>query len=123
MGEYDYRDQLESPRLITRMVVPGDYVKWSRFFEINGSSPNLSRRIGPHLSDGLGNDQIFPAFDETARVGLLYRDLLGAGLAGVAELDGERVRIVRTSLHDPGGDARRVECGDGPLWIVASDPL
>ena len=33
MGEYDYRDQLESLRLITRKVVPGDYVKWSRFFE------------------------------------------------------------------------------------------
>jgi hypothetical protein len=58
-------------------------VQWSRFFEINGSTPNFSRRIGPHLSDGLGNDQIFPAFDETERVGLLYRDLLGAGLAGM----------------------------------------
>ena len=54
-------------------------VQWSRFFEINGSTPNFSRRIGPYLSDGLGNDQIFPAFDETERVGLLYRDLLGAG--------------------------------------------
>ena len=62
-------------------------VQWSRFFEINGSRPNLSRRIGPHLSDGLGNDQIFPAFDETARVGLLYRDLLGAGLAGMWSVD------------------------------------
>ena len=62
-------------------------VQWSRFFEINGSAPNLSRRIGPHLSDGLGNDQIFPAFDETERVGLLYRDLLGAGLAGMWSVD------------------------------------
>ena len=62
-------------------------VQWSRFFEINGSTPNFSRRIGPHLSDGLGNDQIFPAFDETARVGLLYRDLLGAGLAGIWSVD------------------------------------
>src|SRR3954464_6904819 len=62
-------------------------VQWSRFFEINGSTPNLSRRIGPHLSDGLGNDQIFPAFDETERVGLLYRDLLGAGLAGMWSVD------------------------------------
>ena len=62
-------------------------VQWSRFFEINGSKPNLSRRIGPHLSDGLGNDQIFPAFDETERVGLLYRDLLGAGIAGMWSVD------------------------------------
>lgn len=40
-----------------------------------------------------------------------------------AELDGERVRLVRTSLTDPGGGARRVECGDGPIWIVESEPL
>ena len=62
-------------------------VQWSRFFRINGSKPNLSRRIGPYLSDGLGNEKIFPAFDETARVGLLYRDLLGAGLAGMWSVD------------------------------------
>jgi hypothetical protein len=62
-------------------------VRWSRFFEINGSRPNFSRRIGPHLSDGLGNDQIFPAIDETGRVGLLYRDLFGAALAGLWSVD------------------------------------
>ena len=62
-------------------------VQWSRFFDIDGSTPNLSRRIGPHLSDGLGNDKIFPAFDQTERVGLLYRDLLGAGLAGMWSVD------------------------------------
>jgi hypothetical protein len=58
-------------------------VRWSRFFEIQGSRPNFSRRIGPFLSDGLGSDQIFPAVDHTNRVGLLYRDLLGAALAGM----------------------------------------
>lgn len=62
-------------------------VRWSRFFEIKGSRPNFSRRIGPFLSDGLGNDQIFPAFDLTNRVGLLYRDLLGASLAGMWSVD------------------------------------
>jgi hypothetical protein len=62
-------------------------IRWSHFFEINGSKPNYSRRIGPYLSDGLGNDKIFPAFDETERVGLLYRDLLGAGLAGMWSVD------------------------------------
>jgi methionyl-tRNA formyltransferase len=41
----------------------------------------------------------------------------------IAELDGQRVRLVRTSLTDPGGDARRVECADGPLWIVDSEPV
>ncbi len=48
---------------------------------------------------------------------------LATVVAPVAELDGERLRIVRTSLRDPGGDARRIECGDGPLWIVASEAL
>ena len=41
----------------------------------------------------------------------------------VTELDGQRVRLVRTSLVDPGGDARRVEAGDGPLWILETSPL
>jgi hypothetical protein len=41
----------------------------------------------PISATGLGNDQIFPAFDETERVGLLYRDLLGAGLAGMWSVD------------------------------------
>lgn len=41
----------------------------------------------------------------------------------IATVDGQRVRLIRTSLTDPGGGAKRVECGDGPLWIVASEPL
>jgi methionyl-tRNA formyltransferase len=40
----------------------------------------------------------------------------------IAELDGERVRLLRTSLTDPGEGARVVECGDGPIWIVESEP-
>jgi methionyl-tRNA formyltransferase len=45
-------------------------------------------------------------------------------VAPVAELDGVQVRLVRTSLTDPGnGDARLVECADGPLWIVESEPV
>jgi hypothetical protein len=62
-------------------------VQWSQFFEIGGSRPNFSRRIGPFLSDGLGNDQMFPAVDQTNRVGLLYRDLLGASIAGLWSVD------------------------------------
>jgi methionyl-tRNA formyltransferase len=49
------------------------------------------------------------------------------GLSGlrapVAELDGEEIVLVQTRLTDPGGEARRVECGDGPIWVVASEPL
>jgi Formyl transferase, C-terminal domain. len=41
----------------------------------------------------------------------------------VGELDGGRVRLVRTSLVDPGGGARQVECGDGPLWVLDAEPI
>ena len=43
--------------------------------------------------------------------------------APVAELDGEEVVVLQTRLTDPGNDARRVECGDGPIWVVASEPV
>jgi methionyl-tRNA formyltransferase len=44
-------------------------------------------------------------------------------VAPVAELEGEQLVLRQTRLTDPGGDARRVECGDGPLWIVSAEPL
>jgi methionyl-tRNA formyltransferase len=40
----------------------------------------------------------------------------------LAELDGKTVRVTETTLRDPGAHGRRVECGDGPLWILASEP-
>ena len=40
----------------------------------------------------------------------------------IAELDGERLKLLRTSLIDPGNGARPVETGDGNLWIVESEP-
>jgi methionyl-tRNA formyltransferase len=40
-----------------------------------------------------------------------------------AELDGEIVRLARTSLSDPGNGARRVDCGDGPIWVLEHEPL
>ena len=49
------------------------------------------------------------------------------GMSGVqgplTELDGEPVRLVRTSLVDPRDGARRVQCGDGPIWVVAHEPV
>src|SRR3984885_10836173 len=81
LSNHDLNNTLEKSSANDPVNMPLDsswIVRWSRFFEINGSRPNFSRRIGPYLSDGLGNDQIFPAFDETDRVGLLYRDLFGA---------------------------------------------
>lgn len=43
-------------------------------------------------------------------------------VAPVAELDGEQIVLLQTRLTDPGDGARRVECGDGPIWVVASKP-
>jgi Animal haem peroxidase len=104
---HDLNNTLEKSSVNDPANMPLDetwMVQWSRFFEINGSTPNFSRRIGPHLSDGLGNDQIFPAFDETERVGLLYRDLIGAALAGmwsvdalIAEIGTRRPQFIATS--------------------------
>ena len=48
---------------------------------------------------------------------------LGPVEGPIAELDGDRVKLRRTSLTDPGGGARRVECGDGPLWVVEVEPV
>jgi len=46
----------------------------------------------------------------------------GTERGALLELDGEPVRVLRTSLAEVDG-ARRVECGDGPLWIVTTEPV
>ena len=95
---HDLNNTLEKSSANDPLNMPLDdtwMVQWSRFFEIKGSRPNLSRRIGPYLSDALGNDQIFYAFDATERVGLLYRDLLGAALAGMWSVDALIAEIAR----------------------------
>lgn len=43
--------------------------------------------------------------------------------APLAEVDGTEVVVLETRLTDPGGEATRVECGDGPLWVVATEPV
>jgi methionyl-tRNA formyltransferase len=46
---------------------------------------------------------------------------IAAGLGPVLERDGERIRVTRSSLTEVDG-ATVLECGDGPLWIVESEP-
>ncbi len=104
---HDLTNSLEKTSANDPVNMPLDsswIVRWSRFFEIGGSRPNFSRRIGPHLSDALGHDKIFPAVDQTNRVGLLYRDLLGSALAGlwsvdamIAEISIRRPQLIRVS--------------------------
>jgi hypothetical protein len=38
------------------------------------------------------------------------------------ELEGTPVRVLATSLTEVEG-ARRVDCGDGPLWVVETEEL
>jgi hypothetical protein len=102
LSTHDLNNTLEKSSANDPVNMPLDsswIVRWSRFFEINGSRPNFSRRIGPYLSDGLGNDQIFPAFDETDRVGLLYRDLFGAAIAGMWSVDALVAEIALRRPH------------------------
>ena len=53
-----------------------------------------------------------------------WRHMFGAAeVEGpIAELDGERLKLLRTSLTDPGDGAREARCGDGSIWITESEP-
>jgi methionyl-tRNA formyltransferase len=52
-----------------------------------------------------------------------WRVAFGSEARGaIAELDGERVRILRASL-EPVEGAREVQAGDGPLWVVETEPV
>jgi methionyl-tRNA formyltransferase len=46
----------------------------------------------------------------------------GVEHGALGELDGELIRILRVSLKRT-DDGREVETGDGPLWVVESEPL
>ena len=128
LATHDLNKTLEKTSANDPVNMPLDstwIVRWSRFFEIKGSRPNFSRRIGPFLSDGLGNDQIFPAFDQTNRVGLLYRDLLGASLAGLWSVDALIAEIALRRPHFISGSPlladRRYRVSRLREWL-ASEP-
>jgi methionyl-tRNA formyltransferase len=40
----------------------------------------------------------------------------------LAEVDGETVRVLESSLAEVEG-ATRIECADGPLWLVKTEPV
>jgi hypothetical protein len=40
----------------------------------------------------------------------------------LAELDGETVRVLASSLAEVEG-ATRIECADAPLWLVKTEPV
>ena len=51
-----------------------------------------------------------------------YAMSLGGTRGALLELDGTTVRVLATSLTEVEG-ARRLDCGDGPLWIVETEEL
>ena len=71
-------------------------VAWSLFFDMGEVKPNLSRRIQPFYSTQFLHPGAFPAFDETGRIGLGYRDMLSAAFAGLWSVPAlvERLRDV-----------------------------
>ena len=52
----------------------------------------------------------------------LYAMAAGGTRGALLELDGKPVRVLATSLTEVEG-ARRLECGDGPLWVVETEEL
>jgi methionyl-tRNA formyltransferase len=51
-----------------------------------------------------------------------YTPPVGGQLGLLVELDGGPVRILATSLDEVEG-AARIDCADGPLWLVRTEPL
>jgi methionyl-tRNA formyltransferase len=51
-----------------------------------------------------------------------YTIARGTRQGALATLDGETVRVLATSLVEVEG-ARRVDCGDAPLWLVKTEPV
>ena len=49
-----------------------------------------------------------------------FHSVVPGDRGALAELDGETVRVLRTSL-EPVEGAREVECGDGKIWIVETE--
>lgn len=82
------KDSVNQP---TDMPLPESWAAaWSFFFDIAGQKKpaNMSRRIGPHYNPILATKEIFPPIDdvstgESPKLGLAYRDMLSAALAGL----------------------------------------
>jgi methionyl-tRNA formyltransferase len=51
-----------------------------------------------------------------------YAISLGGTRGALLELDGRQVRVLATSLTEVEG-AQRLDCGDGPLWVVETEEL
>jgi len=51
-----------------------------------------------------------------------YAMSVGGAHGALLELNGKPVRLLATSLAEVEG-GQRLECGDGPLWVVETEEL
>jgi methionyl-tRNA formyltransferase len=50
-----------------------------------------------------------------------FMEQTGPVVGPLAELDGRLTRIITTTLSQPTVEARRIDCEDGPIWILESE--
>lgn len=121
--------QMNSASRPGRMPLPRSWIiQWSRFYEVDGTPDNLSRRIGPTMVPTLSDGKLFGGVDSLCQGlpnpeacgGLAHRDLLrGASvpLRSVNSLiDKLPADLKRKSelLHDPATRASRIRD-----WLTA----
>lgn len=77
-------------------------IQWAYFFDFKGlvdpTQINLSHRIGPHIPDGLVDPARFARINaQTLGSGVIYRDLISAGLAELWSVDA----LIDAIQHSP----------------------
>ncbi|HEU0336838.1 MAG TPA: formyltransferase family protein [Gaiellaceae bacterium] len=76
---------------------------------------------GP-FGDDYAEVDLSRAREEVHRQVAAWRLVFGQPLGPFVDLDGARVRLVRTSLAEPESAAPRLEAADGPLWVLEHEP-
>ncbi len=75
-------------------------VQWSKFFEIDGSTPTPSRLLRPEVAPALGVNDLFPT-QQDEYGGLVLRDLLRGAEAGLRSADSLIDKLDPKDATDP----------------------
>ena len=131
------------PVLVQKRFPLGEYVDPEEFYGRMGplmveamrealelvaaGEPGTVQDGGDYQSFYGGEDKLWldldgSALDAHRRVWAWRYTMVANGPAGaLTKLDGETVRVLASSLTEVAG-ARRIECADGPLWLVTTEP-